>query len=281
MADIDRILLQMEQRGHEYFDETMRIGRVMDLLNRSRMQEGFERQVVADAPQQIETENRGAGRLAGGRWTCASGRPSRPPRRAPPPVPRAHRRRRRRAVSLRSDAPDRRGRRRCAAGRRLLRSPARSAGARRRRQQRGGRCRRGRGRRGRLRRARRGHRDHRSGGFHRLDHGLAPRHARVLHHPGEAQAGEGRDADEGRRRSASDCRRHCASSSGGKWRRAAIASARASRPTAGSCAPRATASRPFEKELTDATAALTGLRSRIERATAPSAASSTGTPIAR
>ena len=54
MADIDRILLQMEQRGHEYFDETMRIGRVMDLLNRTRVQEGFERQVVADAPQQIE-----------------------------------------------------------------------------------------------------------------------------------------------------------------------------------------------------------------------------------
>jgi hypothetical protein len=32
----------------------MRIGRVMDLLNRSRVQEAFERQVVADAPQQIE-----------------------------------------------------------------------------------------------------------------------------------------------------------------------------------------------------------------------------------
>ena len=32
----------------------MRIGRVMDLLNRSRMQQGFEQQVVGDAPQQIE-----------------------------------------------------------------------------------------------------------------------------------------------------------------------------------------------------------------------------------
>ena len=54
MADIDRILLQMERRGHDYFDETMRIGRVMDLLNRSRVQQGFEQQVVADAPQKIE-----------------------------------------------------------------------------------------------------------------------------------------------------------------------------------------------------------------------------------
>lgn len=54
MSDIDRILLEMERRGQEYFDETMRIGRVMDLLNRSRVQQGFEQQVIADAPQQIE-----------------------------------------------------------------------------------------------------------------------------------------------------------------------------------------------------------------------------------
>jgi small GTP-binding protein len=54
MSDIDLILLQMERRGHDYFDDTMRIGRVMDLLNRSRVQQGFEQQVVADAPKQIE-----------------------------------------------------------------------------------------------------------------------------------------------------------------------------------------------------------------------------------
>jgi hypothetical protein len=54
MSDIDRILLEMERRGQDYFDETMRIGRVMDLLNRSRVQQGFEQQVVGDTPQQIE-----------------------------------------------------------------------------------------------------------------------------------------------------------------------------------------------------------------------------------
>jgi small GTP-binding protein len=54
IADIDNILLEMDRRGQVYFDETMRIGRVMDLLNRSRMQQGFEQQVVGDAPQQIE-----------------------------------------------------------------------------------------------------------------------------------------------------------------------------------------------------------------------------------
>ena len=54
MAAVDNVLLEMKRRGHDYFDDTMRIGRVMDLLNRSRVQEGFERQVIADAPQQIE-----------------------------------------------------------------------------------------------------------------------------------------------------------------------------------------------------------------------------------
>ena len=54
MADIDKILLEMERRGQDYFDDTIRIGRFMDLLNRTRVQQGFEQQVVADTPQQIE-----------------------------------------------------------------------------------------------------------------------------------------------------------------------------------------------------------------------------------
>jgi len=54
MADVDRSLLEMERRGQDYFDETLRIGRMMDLLNRSRVQQGFEQQVVGDAPEQIE-----------------------------------------------------------------------------------------------------------------------------------------------------------------------------------------------------------------------------------
>jgi hypothetical protein len=44
----------MEQRGHRYFDDTLRIGRVLDLLNRSRIEQAFQREVVADAPQLVE-----------------------------------------------------------------------------------------------------------------------------------------------------------------------------------------------------------------------------------
>jgi small GTP-binding protein len=54
MADIDKILLEMERRGQDYFDETLRIGRMFDLLNRSRILQGYEQQVVGDAPAQIE-----------------------------------------------------------------------------------------------------------------------------------------------------------------------------------------------------------------------------------
>jgi small GTP-binding protein len=54
MTAVEKVLLEMEARGHAYFEDTMRIGRVMDLLNRSRVQKEFEDRVVADAPRQIE-----------------------------------------------------------------------------------------------------------------------------------------------------------------------------------------------------------------------------------
>lgn len=54
MSDIDKILFEMEQRGQDYFDETMRLIRVFDLLKKEVIQKKFEIRVVADAPQQIE-----------------------------------------------------------------------------------------------------------------------------------------------------------------------------------------------------------------------------------
>jgi small GTP-binding protein len=54
MADIEKFLLEMEGRGQDYFDQTMRLVRVLDLLKKERIQREFEAQVVADVPQQIE-----------------------------------------------------------------------------------------------------------------------------------------------------------------------------------------------------------------------------------
>lgn len=54
MTGIEKVLLEMEARGHQYFEDTLRITRVVDLLNRARVQREFEERVVADAPRQVE-----------------------------------------------------------------------------------------------------------------------------------------------------------------------------------------------------------------------------------
>jgi small GTP-binding protein len=56
MADIENVLLAMNNRGMVFFDETLRLARVFDLVNTQRIQGEFERQVVADTPYQIEQE---------------------------------------------------------------------------------------------------------------------------------------------------------------------------------------------------------------------------------
>ncbi|MCU0485183.1 MAG: dynamin family protein [Anaerolineales bacterium] len=54
MADLENILLAMEQRGQEYFDDTIRLQHIFDLIHKDRIQQEFERYVVADVPQNIE-----------------------------------------------------------------------------------------------------------------------------------------------------------------------------------------------------------------------------------
>jgi hypothetical protein len=54
LADIENVLYEMEQRGQSYFDETMRLRRVLDLLDKKRIQREFEQNVVRDAPQRID-----------------------------------------------------------------------------------------------------------------------------------------------------------------------------------------------------------------------------------
>jgi small GTP-binding protein len=53
-ADIDNVLLDFEARGMAFFEETMRLARVVDLVNKSKVKNDFEHKVVADLPQVIE-----------------------------------------------------------------------------------------------------------------------------------------------------------------------------------------------------------------------------------
>jgi GTP-binding protein EngB required for normal cell division len=54
MSAVERVLSEMDIRGHRFFERTLRIGRVVDLLNRARIQKEFEDEVVGDAAHDIE-----------------------------------------------------------------------------------------------------------------------------------------------------------------------------------------------------------------------------------
>jgi small GTP-binding protein len=51
---IDHLLYEMEKRGRAFFEETIRVGRIPDLVRKDQVKAAFEQQVVADTPQQIE-----------------------------------------------------------------------------------------------------------------------------------------------------------------------------------------------------------------------------------
>jgi len=54
MSDIEKILYEMEQRGQDYFDDTIRLARVLDLTKKERIRQEFEQKVVTDVPHQID-----------------------------------------------------------------------------------------------------------------------------------------------------------------------------------------------------------------------------------
>ena len=51
---IDSLLLSMENRGLEFFDDRLRLGRIPDLLRSKQLEQDFQKEVVADTPRQIE-----------------------------------------------------------------------------------------------------------------------------------------------------------------------------------------------------------------------------------
>ncbi len=54
LADVENVLHEFENRGIAYFDETIRLTRIFDLMNRARLQEAFAQEVVGDLPQVID-----------------------------------------------------------------------------------------------------------------------------------------------------------------------------------------------------------------------------------
>ncbi len=58
LSHVDNVLYGMSQRGDNFFDETIRIQRILDLMNADRVRGMFEREVIADTPAQVEAQTR-------------------------------------------------------------------------------------------------------------------------------------------------------------------------------------------------------------------------------
>ena len=54
LTRIENVIAKMTARGDEFFEETIRIGRVFDLLNSDKIRAEFERKVVGDTEKQID-----------------------------------------------------------------------------------------------------------------------------------------------------------------------------------------------------------------------------------
>ena len=54
LSDVEKVLLEFERRGIDFFDSTLRLSRVFDLVNQSKLKLDFEKTVVADLPRVVE-----------------------------------------------------------------------------------------------------------------------------------------------------------------------------------------------------------------------------------
>jgi len=54
LTDVDNELHGFERRGSEFFDDTLRLTRALDLFNKERIQAEYERKVIADTPRRLE-----------------------------------------------------------------------------------------------------------------------------------------------------------------------------------------------------------------------------------
>lgn len=54
ISEIIKILLEMEQRGEDFFTEYIRLARIFDLVKKEKIQTIYEEQVVANVPDQVE-----------------------------------------------------------------------------------------------------------------------------------------------------------------------------------------------------------------------------------
>ena len=55
LGEIENIILEMRERGDRFFDDTIRLGRVFDLIHPERIKNDFQEKVVGDSEKRIDT----------------------------------------------------------------------------------------------------------------------------------------------------------------------------------------------------------------------------------
>ncbi len=55
LGEIENIILGMRNRGDHFFDDTIRLARIVDLVQSNRVREEFEQEVIADSATRIDT----------------------------------------------------------------------------------------------------------------------------------------------------------------------------------------------------------------------------------
>jgi small GTP-binding protein len=58
LADVETVFHDIERRGVEFLADTVRLGRIPDLMSKAKISKEFERKVVADLPQRVDAKVR-------------------------------------------------------------------------------------------------------------------------------------------------------------------------------------------------------------------------------
>ena len=54
LGEIENIILEMRERGDRFFDETIRLGRIFDLIHPARIKGDFQEQVIGDSERRVD-----------------------------------------------------------------------------------------------------------------------------------------------------------------------------------------------------------------------------------
>jgi hypothetical protein len=54
LSQIENIIYDLKERGDNFFDETLRVGRIPDLLNSNRIEREFQEQVISDTARRVD-----------------------------------------------------------------------------------------------------------------------------------------------------------------------------------------------------------------------------------